>query len=93
MKIRALRNLGSHFPPLKEGEEADVDDPVARAIIKDGCGVEVISDAPKSIKAVPAVAEFNTAPAVEVAPIIAAETEPTEENTAPAVEETGKKKR
>lgn len=41
MRIKALRNLGSGFPSIREGEEAEVDDAIGKAIVRANLGVEV----------------------------------------------------
>ena len=108
MRITATRSLGPGWPALKEGQTADVEQSVGERLVKLGLGVDVSAPTPAVLQAVPPAVEFNTAPATEVAPIVAAiptapepaavlnsaaELEPTEENTAPAGNEATKQKR
>lgn len=64
MRVNVLRNLGTGWPSLKEGEEADVDDVTGLKLVTAGLAVAVSREPAKPIKTVPPhTADFNTAPA------------------------------
>ena len=81
MQIEAFRNLGTGWPPLKEGEISEVDDRIGSQIVAAGLGREIVSSTTPA-----ATTPAATTPAASTPPVIITDPAPPMFNTAPAAD-------
>lgn len=66
MRIKATLNLGSDFPPLKEGDEGDVPSHIGEKLIRMGAAVQVRVEPVANLESVPVAVESPaTGPSVK----------------------------